>query len=109
MHILKALSAMEKGRLVADLSDAVDKVVQASIETGKAGAITLKLKIKATDEESLVIEADLKETMPTPARGSNVFFVDEDGSLTRISPQQPSLFEIEKSGEKTEERTEAVS
>lgn len=79
--------------LSADLAELL-RTVQS---TGRAGALTLKLKIApATRAESgqvdrVNITADRKLELPKPVAPADFFWLTDDGETTRNHPRQQSL------------------
>lgn len=81
------------GTLAAKLAEQLQELTLAVVETGKAGTLTVALKVaplKAGNVTNLVTTA--KTTLKTPDDDiASVFFVDQYGNLTRDDPQQPTL------------------
>ncbi|QCW22483.1 hypothetical protein SEA_NEOBUSH_52 [Gordonia phage Neobush] len=83
-----------KGRAHTEASKKLAEVVEAVMETGKPGSITVKLTIsRDKDLASVVKIADqVAAKIPTEPRRS-MWFPDDDGQLHRNDPRQTSLFE----------------
>lgn len=80
------------GGLHSELSDALTELVTAARETGRAGTITLSIKVAPNKDNSTVTVSDkVKVTLPEPERGAGIFFFDDEGNLTRSNPNQTSL------------------
>lgn len=78
------LALQRKGSLANELAEALTTVNRAVVETGKAGSVTLTIKIKAAgDEVSVIVTDEVKSKVPEFDRGQSVFFVDEDGNPHR--------------------------
>ncbi len=85
---------MNNGATVAELSDALEKVVAAVRAAGKSGAITLTVKVSPASKgatDVLMVESQVKTRLPEPDRGMTVFFATEDNRLVRNDPKQQML------------------
>jgi hypothetical protein len=80
------LQELEKGATHADLSDYIQQVTAAVIETGKPGSVTLKLAIKPMDDGEVVVATGITKVVPEHDRKATRFFVDGDNNLTRDLP-----------------------
>ena len=82
---------------MASLTSAEDmlrRCVEATDKTGLAATMTLTLKVhrlKNSDEGRVYVTASLAERMPKPAGRDRLFFVGDDGNLTRRDPRAPEL------------------
>lgn len=91
MNLPELLASQRKGALIAEAQDKLSSVVKACIATGKPGSITIKLKIRQGDEDSVVIEDEIKQNAPEKSKHGCSFFCDENGLLYRDNPKQPEL------------------
>jgi hypothetical protein len=97
--VLQVLLDMRQGAVAADVSKKFDEVVQAVIETGGKGELTLKLSVKPSKMGmgGCVIEVETshecKLRKPQLDIGKSTFFVSREGKLTRDDPNQTSMFE----------------
>lgn len=84
------------GRLVAELSERLAKVVSGVEETGKQGTITLKLTIKPSkgEEGAFKVSPSISTGIPEVDLPDALFFSDEHGSLVRESPTQRGMFDV---------------
>ncbi|MCP9819834.1 hypothetical protein KBZ18_10050 [Synechococcus sp. Cruz-9H2] len=88
------LFAQRDGRAHAELTAALAEVSQAVMDTGRAGEITLKIRIaKATPTGHQLFVADqVTAKPPRPEREQSLFFFDEENwSLSRSDPRQTAL------------------
>lgn len=87
------LQEIENGSLVADLDDKLSELIGKVKERGKAGSITVSLKIKPldTDAESVSVVASVKVAEPTKAERASIFFTTEENSLVRNNPRQQEM------------------
>lgn len=85
------LRDVEFGTLLEELAEVQNQVVDAVMETNKAGEITIKLSYKPEGAGQLTIAADIKHKTPKLPRGKSLFFVTPDRNLTRQDPRQAEL------------------
>lgn len=84
------LRQISGGELYEDLTGKMTEVVDAVMETGKPGEITLTLKIAKNGESAVLIKDSVKVKVPERARDNAVFYV-VDGDLQREDPRQGKL------------------
>ena len=85
---------IQNGATLAELSEELRKVVAAVRETGKAGALTLTLKVVPASRgatDVLMIESQVKAKLPERERGRTVFYATDDNQLVRNDPKQQML------------------
>lgn len=76
-----------------ELTQGLHDVIAAVADTGKAGAITLTIKVEPDKKAQGVFRISDNVTVKIPAhdRGTRIFFKDKAGNLTRQDPNQPEL------------------
>lgn len=76
----------EASRVLHDLSNAVR-------DTGKAGNMTIRVELKPLkgSTSQLVVSAQVGSKLPKSEPAAAVFFIDDDGNLTRNDPKQLSI------------------
>ncbi|OZC62329.1 hypothetical protein CH304_00380 [Rhodococcus sp. 15-649-1-2] len=85
----KFLRELQKGRVHEELSTQLHDLVAAVQDTGKAGTLTLTLKVeKQKNTDMLLIGDDVKTKIPKLDRASSLWFVDGDGNVSRDNPDQ---------------------
>ena len=83
-----------RGSLHGDLSRAVADVTASVVERGKAGTVTLTLKIEPVKDSGIALTVSGTVSTKKPAApASSLFYGDEDGTLTRNDPRQQTLFD----------------
>jgi hypothetical protein len=86
------IQEQRQGALHSELSDAIADLSQAVLAVEKPGKLVLTLKVvPSKDGQTIIISDDLKLTIPEPARGAGIFFVDADGNISRENPYQQRL------------------
>lgn len=88
---ISTLGGIRGGDLCLELSEDLQTVVQECMETGKKGALTLKLSVKRTGARTVEILEDVKLAVPRPSRSATVMFADDGGVLSENDPNQAEL------------------
>lgn len=86
----QVLRQINHGRLIDELTDEMTEVLQRVAETGCAGALNLKIKF-VPHKNQIEVKAEIKGSLPQPIRPLSLFFLNEDGGLTRDDPLQKPL------------------
>jgi len=74
------------------LSDALQELVAAVAQEGKAGYLTLKIGIKPRGkDDGLDVSAEIACKPPKETPGSSVFFVTPENNLVREDPRQRNM------------------
>jgi len=90
MQFSEWLGEFGSGALDDELTAALMEVASAVSLQGKAGSVTLKLKL-GEKAGGVIVEADVASTAPR-SKPTQFFYVDEmHGELTRRDPKQPQL------------------
>lgn len=85
------LRDLDKGRVVAELGDKLQELIEAVMQVRKPGTLQLTLKVNAAKGDDMVeVTASVAAKTPRTARTS-VFFVTDEHNLSRSNPSQPSL------------------
>ena len=85
---------INNGATVAELSDALEKVVAAVRATGKSGSIALTVKVAPASKGSndvLIVESQVRTKLPEPDRGMTIFYATDENRLVRNDPRQQQL------------------
>jgi len=85
------LDLIRYGELSDELDDKFAQLVQKVEDTGKAGEITLKIKVKKGSANQLEITDNVSVKLPQPARASTLVFALPEGGVTRTDPRQASI------------------
>jgi len=84
------LTTLDHGAAHAEASRVLHDVVTAVRDTGKPGSVTIQISLKplkgSTDQ--LVIAAQVGSKLPKSEPSAAVFFLDDDGNLSRHDPRQ---------------------
>ena len=76
-----------------EATEALNDLVHATTETGKAGSITLTIKMKPIGGKTgqMELDTDVKVKLPTPTKGRTILFTTPDNNLQRTDPRQQTL------------------
>jgi hypothetical protein len=93
----------EQQTLAELLSDTMNDLIAAVADTGKAGAMSLVVKVKpvAKNDGQVLVSCDVTSKAPKAEPATRVYFITDDFNLSRSDPHQPSLplREVPRSGE----------
>lgn len=83
----------QQGRAHEELTEGLHKVIAAVEETGKAGSVTLTIKVDPDKKAAGIFRISDNVTVKAPVhdRGTRIYFKDKAGNLTRSDPNQPEL------------------
>jgi hypothetical protein len=90
----ETISQINNGAAISELSQALESVVAAVRQTGKAGTLTFTLKVAPASKNTthvLLIESSVKTKLPESERGMTIFYSTDDNQLVRNDPRQQSL------------------
>lgn len=76
------------GKVVDEMADLQQKIVEAARETGKVGELTLKLKFKRSGPHGLIVEPTVTSKVPKHPIKTVEMFADEDNYLHEDNPAQ---------------------
>lgn len=76
-----------------EATEALNDLVHATTETGKAGSLTLTIKMKPIGGKAgqMELETDVKAKLPAPTKGKTILFTTPDNNLQRSDPRQQTL------------------
>lgn len=83
------IEQLRGGQAECEMDEALAALCAACEESGKAGSMTLTLKVKPNGRSGqFVFGDDIKVKAPELAKGDTLLFQDELGNLTRSDPKQ---------------------
>lgn len=86
------LGAHKTGEVDLELSHRLRELLQAVQDTGKAGTLTLTIKVDRKGERQVLVREDIKVKTPEHDRSESIYFVDRKTlNLTRHDPGQDPL------------------
>lgn len=76
-----------------EATEALNDLVHATTETGKAGSLTLTIKMKPIGGKAgqMELDTDVKTKLPAPTKGRTILFTTPDNNLQRSDPRQQTL------------------
>jgi hypothetical protein len=83
----------KNGALHDELSDGLQELVAAVMEEGKAGTLTLTIKVGpfGKGDGALQVAAEAKVKPPKAPAGVSIFFATPENNLVRQDPRQQSM------------------
>ena len=94
------IDSLDNGDVSYELACKTQEVVRAVKETGKAGSISLTIKISPMAKfgaAAVAIMANIKQSIPQREYKQTIKFAQDDGTLVGDDPNQRKFEEIEKS------------
>lgn len=85
------LVQQRNGKTHADLTNGLRDLLEAVDATGKAGSITLTVKVKPEGGRLLKVSDDVVVKLPKADRDPALFYGTDDHELSRDNPDQPRL------------------
>lgn len=91
---LQFLMRLQGGQFLHELQGALEEVVQGVIQTGKLGAVEVKIHVQPVDKapNAVFFKTELKDKVPKPASAADILFVGERGALHENNPRQRDIF-----------------
>lgn len=86
-HLIDTIRALDYGAFGEDADSALREVVEAVANTGKAGSLTITLKVSANGETAAVVVGEIKNKVPELPRPKSVFYIGPGSTLTRREPE----------------------
>lgn len=89
----ETLANINKGSINPQLDEKLRDLIQAVRLSGKAGAVSLTLKVAPLkgNAEVVTVEPAVTVKLPVSEAGKTVFFTTEKGELVRNDPRQQEL------------------
>lgn len=90
------LADLNDGQTLAGLTGDLTELLQAVMATGRAGSMTLKVKVAPASKggqqvDKITIVADRKLELPKPEQPSDFFWLTDSAEPTRQHPRQHAL------------------
>lgn len=87
----EVLQDLRYGTLHDELTEKMQEVVNACINTGKTGSLTLQIKLKPGKSGELEITDTIKSTVPELEKGGSIMWATPEGNLQREDPRQMTI------------------
>jgi hypothetical protein len=89
------LAELNAGQSNATLSSHLDELLQAVKKHGRAGTLTIKLKVapagKGADVDKVLVACESQISLPKPEQPTDFFWMTDDAELSRKHPKQHEL------------------
>lgn len=87
------LREQSQGETHAELSDALQTIVQAVLDTGKVGVLQLQIRVEPMKggRRGVTVSDAIKIKLPEHDRDASMFFADKNNNLHRNDPDQLSF------------------
>lgn len=88
---------MDRPRTHGELSDGLRDMVAKVVETGKAGTLSLSIRVAPFEKDvsRLIVTEEIRLKLPEHDRPAGIFFPDRDNNLTKDDPNAFPLFRDE--------------
>lgn len=93
LTFLEFLQSFRRGELLKEADDLLSELMGAVRDTGGKGELTIKLPFKVNDAGQIECVPALTLKKPRRALGTGIYFVNDEGRLTRRDPAQDDLFD----------------
>lgn len=87
----QAMALLRHGDCEEEVNAKLTECLQATMDTGKASTLTIKLSIKPNGNGVVKVVDDIKATVPRFDKEPTVLFTDKNNQLVREDPRQQSL------------------
>lgn len=87
---INTLQEFREGESIAELSEALQALVCAVMETQKKGELIYRIRI-SPQGQAVVVSDKIEVKAPVPPRDAKIFFATEEGLLQRDNPEQRKL------------------
>lgn len=88
---IDTLRKIRRGGLADELTEELHKLTQQCTETGRAGELVLKIKLKPGKSGYVEVIDEVTARPPKRERGASIFFATPEGNLQTNDPRQGEL------------------
>lgn len=88
INFMEFLTSFRRGQLMREADKVLRRITEAMMETGNDGEITIKLPLKFNKAGQIEIDPKITVKIPQTNLGTGIYFVDDDGRMTRRDPAQ---------------------
>lgn len=85
------LEEMNRGRTAKDIDHALKQVLDSCADLGRAGELTIKLKVLPTKRNLNEVTATITTKLPQEKAEPSIFFFNDRNELVRDDPRQKEL------------------
>lgn len=95
LSMTEFLMKVREGGAVEELRQAVEDCTRAVNVTGKPGKVTLTMEIKPNGNTAVFVKDTIAAKLPEPNKEDTLFYVTDDGGLSRRNPSQLRMGDLE--------------
>jgi len=95
LNFLEFLSSFRRGELLREADTQLSDMMQAVMDTGSGGELTLKLPFKVNKAGQIECVPAVTSKKPRRQMGTGVYYLTDEGRLTRRDPAQTDWVEDE--------------
>lgn len=93
LTFLEFLSSFRRGEMIAEADQQLGELMEAIRRTGGKGELTIKLPFKVNSAGQIECDPQLSSKKPRRPLGTGIYYVTEDGRLTRSDPNQRDMLD----------------
>ena len=93
LSFLEFLQSFRRGELISEADDQFGELMEAVKRTGGKGDLTIKLPFKVNEAGQIECVPTVSCKKPRKPLGTGIYYVTDEGRLTRQDPSQDDLFD----------------
>lgn len=93
LSFIEFLQSFRRSELIAEADEQFGELMEAIRRTGGKGDITIKLPFKVNEAGQIECVPQLSCNKPRKPLGTGIYYVTDEGRLTRRDPSQEDLFD----------------
>jgi len=93
LSFLEFLQSYRRGELISEADDQFGELMEAVKRTGGKGDLTIKLPFKVNEAGQIECLPTVSCKKPRKPLGTGIYYVTDEGRLTRQDPSQDDLFD----------------
>jgi len=93
LSFLEFLQSFRRGELISEADDQFGELMEAVKRTGGKGDLTIKLPFKVNEAGQIECLPTVSCKKPRKPLGTGIYYVTDEGRLTRHDPTQDDLFD----------------
>jgi len=93
LSFLEFLQSFRRGELISEADDQFGELMEAVKRTGGKGDLTIKLPFKVNEAGQIECLPTVSCKKPRKPLGTGIYYVTDEGRLTRQDPSQDDLFD----------------
>ena len=94
MPFVQLMTELRRGDVEAEASEKLRELCRAVAELGGKGRLTLSIDIQRTEHGHVEVKADVALKVPKRKAKAGIFYLTQDGALSRRDPGQTDIEDI---------------